>query len=235
MSSPKTSITFLYYQLITIYQGKMAIKAIFFDFWGTLVENGVRSPSKEVKFILRLRDMDFSEFILKFEEAFMTKKFESLKQGFQEVIKAFNLAVPEFVVEKLIGMWNKNSILSMPYDETVDALTELKKDYKLVLISNTDPFSIGAVLDKFELRKYFDEVFLSCETGMLKSNPELFEKVLKKLKIKKTEAVMVGDSIESDIKAAENAGIKAVLVDRRGTREYPEKISLLTELKEKLV
>jgi FMN phosphatase YigB (HAD superfamily) len=57
---------------------------------------------------------------------------------------------------------------------------------------------------------------------------------LKKLKIKKTEAVMVGDSLESDIKAAENAGIKAILVDRHNKREYSDKISNLAELKEKL-
>jgi HAD superfamily hydrolase (TIGR01549 family) len=212
----------------------MAIKAIFFDFWGTLVENGVRSPTKEVKFILRLRDMDFSEYVIKFEEAFMTKKFESLKQAFQEVITSFNLAVPEFVIEKLIGLWNKNAILAMAYDETVEVLQALKKDYKLVLIANTDQFSIGNVLDKFELRQYFDEIALSCETGLLKSNSEAFEKILKKLKIKKTEAVMVGDSLESDIKAAENAGIKAILVDRHNKREYAEKIFNLNELKEKL-
>jgi HAD superfamily hydrolase (TIGR01549 family) len=212
----------------------MAIKAILFDFWGTLVENGVRSPSKEVKFILRLRDMDFSEFIIKFEEAFMTKKFPSLKEGFEEVLNTFNLRVPDFVVEKLIGMWNKNTILAMPYDEIEGALASLKKDYKLVLVSNTDQFSINSVLEKYELKQYFDEIFMSCDTGLLKSNPAMFEQILTKLKLKKTEVVMVGDSLESDMKAAENAGIKSILVDRRNSREYETKISTLSELKEKL-
>ena len=40
------------------------VKAILFDFWGTLVENGVRSPVKQVKWILMLKDMDFSEYII---------------------------------------------------------------------------------------------------------------------------------------------------------------------------
>jgi len=212
----------------------MAIKAIFFDFWGTLVENGVRSPIKEVKFILRLNDMPFPEYVLKFEESFMTKKFESLRQGFEEVLKSFNLNVPEFVTEKLIGMWNKNAILAQPYDETLEALESLKKDYKLILISNTDPFSINSVMDKYEMKKYFDEVSLSFETGKLKSDPDLFASILKKMKLKKSEVIMVGDSLESDIKAAEAAGIKAFLVDRRSTREYENKISNLNELKEKI-
>jgi putative hydrolase of the HAD superfamily len=212
----------------------MPIKAIFFDFWGTLVENGVRSPVKQVKWILRLRDIDFPEYIVKFEDVFMTKKFDELKDGFEETLKAFEIEVPEFVVEKLIGMWNKNTILSKAYDETIQTLEELKKDYKLILISNTDCFSINSVLDKFDLRKYFDEISLSCETGNLKSNKKAFGDPLKKLKIKKQEAVMIGDSLESDVKGAENAGITPILVDRRGTREYENKISNLTELKEKL-
>jgi len=212
----------------------MPIKAIFFDFWGTLVENGVQSPVKQVKWILRLNDVDFSEYIVKFEEVFMTKKFDELKQGFEEVAKKFDINAPDFIIDKLIGMWNKNSILAKPYDETIKVLEELKKDYKLILISNTDNFSINSVLDKYDLRKYFDEITLSCDTGLLKSNKKSFGGVLKKLKLKKSEAVMIGDSMESDVKGAENAGIKPILVDRRGTREFESKISSLDELKEML-
>jgi len=212
----------------------MAIKAIFFDFWGTLVENGIRSPVKQVKWDLRLTDTEFSDYIVKFEEVFMTKEFEDLKQGFEEVAKAFNIDAPDYVIEKLIGMWNKNSILAKPYDETMGVLEELKKDYKLILICNTDSSSVNSVLEKFDMKKYFDVIALSCETGLLKSNKKSFSEALKKLKIKKSEAVMVGDSMESDVKGAENAKIKAILVDRNEKREYENKILNLNELKDKL-
>jgi|TARA_B100002003_G_scaffold134590_1_gene124490 HAD superfamily hydrolase (TIGR01509 family) len=212
----------------------MAIKAIFFDFWGTLVENGVRSPVKQVKWFLRLNEMDFSEYIVKFEEVFMTKKYDDLKQGFEEVLKTFELAPPPFVTDKLIGMWNKNTILSTIYDETIDVLKSLKEDYKLILISNTDAFSVKSVLERFGLLELFDEVVLSCDTGKLKSDKTAFSDVLKKLKVKKTEAVMVGDSLESDVKSAENVGIKAILVDRKDRREFETKVHDLTELKEKI-
>ena len=152
----------------------MAIKAIFFDFWGTLVENGIRSPVKQVKWMLRLTDTEFSDYIVKFEEVFMTKKFDDLKQGFGEVAKAFKIDAPDYVIEKLIGMWNKNSILAKPYDETISVLEELKKDYKIVLISNTDNSSVNSVLEKFDMKKYFDEISLSCDTGLLKSNKKSF-------------------------------------------------------------
>lgn len=212
----------------------MTVKVIFFDLWGTLVENGIRSPVKQVKWILKLEDLSFSDYVVKFEEVFMTKEFKDLKEGFCEVLNAFDLQVPDFVVDKLIGTWNKNTILSNIYDDTIQALEELKKDYKLVLIANSDSFSVNSIIDKYDLQKHFDIIVQSYETGLLKSDKKSFENVLKELKIKNSEAVMVGDSIESDVKSAENAGITPILIDRREKREYECKISNLLELKDKL-
>jgi len=205
---------------------------IIFDFWGTLIENGVRpSPSKQVRYFLRLR-MPFSEFITRFEEAFMTKKFESLREGFEEVTAAFDKRVPEFVYDKMVGMWNKFSILSKPFDDTIEALEDLKKDYKLALLSNTDNFSLQQVMDKFDLEKYFDHVFLSCETGTLKGDPESYRQVLEALDVKPEDALMVGDSPQSDLVSAEKAGVPAVLIDRRGWSEDYPAVGSLNEIRD---
>ena len=72
---------------------------------------------------------------------------------------------------------------------------------------------------------------MSWKTGHLKTDKELFDGVLKKLKVKKADALMVGDSMPTDMEGAKNAGIKSVLVDRRDSRDYPDKIHDLTELK----
>lgn len=206
------------------------IKAIIFDFWGTLVSNGIYSPVKQVRWILGLR-MPFPEYIVRFEEAFMLKKFNTLAEAFENVCRAFEVEPTKEVIDKLIGIWNKNMLLAMPFEDSTKVLEELKKSYKLVLVSNTNCFSIEPVMEKFDLKKYFDAVVLSYEAGVLKTNPKMFELILKKLKLKKEEAMMVGDSIASDIKGAEAAGIKAVLVDRRGSRDYKDKVSSLNELK----
>ena len=209
------------------------MKAIIFDFWGTIVENGVfPSPVKQVRYLLWLKEIPFSEYILKFEEAFMTKKFESLSNGFEEVCKAFKIQPDQYKIDKVVGLWNKNRLLAKPFPETMQTLEELKKKHKLVLIANIDNFTIEPLLEKFDLKKYFDGIFLSYETGKLKTNPDFFKDILKKLKLKEKNVVMVGDSLESDIIPAETAGIRAILLDRRGHREYKEKISSLEELKE---
>jgi len=206
------------------------MKAVIFDFWGTIMENGVfPSPMKQVKNILRI-DMPFGEFAPKFEEAFMKTKYDSLYDAFKNTATAFNINPPDFIFDKLVGLWNKNKLLAKPYPETAEVLAELKRNYKLALIANTDSFSLRDVLEKYDLNKFFDIVVLSYETGVLKNNAEMFEITLKKLKVKKAEVVMVGDSIESDMKGAEAAGIRGILIDRKLMREYPDKIQSLTEL-----
>ncbi len=208
-------------------------KAIFFDFWGTVVENGIfPSPVRQVQRIFRIR-LPFNEYIVRFEKVFMLNKYDNLYNAFKDVAKEFDLHPPEFVFDKLVGMWNKNTLLAKLYPETEQVLTELKKKYKLVLLVNTDCFSVVQLIEKFKLNDYFDEIVLSYEVGHLKTDPDMFNRAMKKIKVKKVEQVlMVGDSLETDVKGAETAGIKAILVDRRDRREYENKILDLNGLKD---
>lgn len=207
------------------------VEAILFDFWGTLVENGVYpSPIRQVRYILRL-NIPFQDFVITFEETFMLKKYATLGEAFEQVCKAFDAKPPKFIIDKLIGMWNKNMLLAKPFPETIKVLEELKKKYKLAIIANTDNISLDPVLDKFDLRKYFDAIILSYDIGHLKSDVQMFEETLNKLGIKKKkDCIMVGDSIESDMAGAAKAKIDAILIDRKNRQIYDKKIKSLEEL-----
>jgi HAD superfamily hydrolase (TIGR01549 family) len=205
------------------------VKGVFFDFWGTLVENGTYSPLKQSFSILRVR-MPFGQFAEQFEKALMTKKYEDQATAFTEVCKAFNVNPYPIVIEKLIGVWNKNRLLAKTYPETVDTLKALKeKKIKVALISNAPTNSVEPVLERFGMKDLFDAIFISSEEGKLKTEG-LYELALKKLKLKKADVISIGDSIETDIKGSEAAGIKAYLVDRKGKREFANKIQSLTEV-----
>ena len=206
------------------------VKAVFFDFWGTLIENGTYSPLKQSFSILRLR-MPYGEYVERFERALMTRKFEDQSEAFRAVCEEFNIEPKPIIIEKLIGVWNKNKLLAKPFPELEEALAELKKKYKIAIVSNAPAGSVQEVLDKFDLNKYFDEVFVSSDEGQLKT-AGLFEVALEKMGLTTDDVVMVGDSLQSDIRGAENAGIKAVLIDRKDRREYENKIVQLTQLEE---
>ena len=141
-------------------------KLIIFDFWGTLMNQGVYSPLKQVKNILRI-DMPFSDFVIKFENVLFIEVYPDLQSGFEAVVKEFELKVPPFVMEKLIGMWNKNRLLAAPFPETLAVLEDLKKDYRLAIISNTDGFSVSSVIEKYQLEKYFDYIYYHGEFSIL--------------------------------------------------------------------
>jgi HAD superfamily hydrolase (TIGR01549 family) len=206
-------------------------KAIVFDFWGTLVENGTYSPIRQVKRILRLDDMPFSDYVIRLENAMMIKKHESLKSAFEAVAAEFGIKINTYQINMLVGLWNKNWLLAKPYPEAEKVLSELKKKYRLIMISNTDNFSVEPVLQKFDFSKYFDKILLSYEQGSLKTDGTMLEHALSEMGIPKEDVVVVGDSMESDIMPAERAGMKAVLVDRKERRtEISLRIKNLEEL-----
>ena len=207
------------------------VKAILFDFWGTLIENGAfPSPVRQVKYFLNLKTLPFPLYIIQFERAFMREEFDDLYKAFENVCDEFKIKPTQALLDRLVGMWNKNKMLAKPFPETIEVLEKLKKDYKLVLVSNTDSFSVEEVIEKYDLKKYFDSMILSYQVGMLKTNPKMFDKALESVGVSKEDAIMVGDSIESDMVGARNAGVKGVLIDRRDKREYENKILSLKEL-----
>jgi putative hydrolase of the HAD superfamily len=65
------------------------------------------------------------------------------------------------------------------------------------------------------LEKYIQNIYISEEIGLSKPNRDVFEYVVKELHEKPCTVVMVGDSLEEDIKGAEMAGINAFLIDRK--------------------
>jgi len=203
-------------------------KTILFDFWGTLVENGIWSPIKQVKRILNIH-AQFSEYVIRMEKVMMTKTHTSLKEAFQAVAEEFNIQPDEAQLDELVGMWNKSWMLSHPYDETTSTLQRLRDEGNtLILISNSDSVSITNALEKHDLRKYFDKIYLSFEIGMIKSDPAFLNSIIENNN--KEDYLLVGDSIHSDMEAANKAGITGILIDRRGTRTYNSKIKSLKEL-----
>ncbi|MBS3138814.1 HAD family hydrolase [Candidatus Woesearchaeota archaeon] len=204
-------------------------KAIVFDFWGTLVEQGVISPIKQMRNVLGIQ-MEYPSFVIQLEQVMMTRPFNSLAEACELVCDAFSVEKTKERLDAMIGMWNKNWLLAQPYEETKEVLTKLRKNYTLVLLANSDNFSVDKVLDKFNLRELFDIVFLSYNEGMIKTDTRTYPLLMKKLKLTSEDMLVVGDSIESDIAAAQRAGVKAILIDRRNTRDFQPKIMNLHEV-----
>ncbi len=205
------------------------VKAILFDFWGTIVENGVWSPTKQVQNILQI-SLPFSEYVVRMEKAMMTSPFETLREAFQHVCTEFTIQPDERLLDELVGMWNKNWMLARPYPEAQETLQELRQQYKVYLVTNSDLFSVPNVVEKHGIASWFDNVFLSCHLQTIKTDKNFLKRVLSEINLPPEDCVFVGDSIQSDMAAAQRMEIRGILLDRSGTREFEPKIASLHQL-----
>ena len=111
-------------------------KVLLFDLWGTLVENGTSSPTKQVQQALHIY-MPFSSYITTMEKAMMTSKFENIRDAFIAVANAFRVHPQQEAIEHLIGVWNKSWMLAQPYEEIEEMLAQLQTKYRLILVSQS--------------------------------------------------------------------------------------------------
>lgn len=97
----------------------------------------------------------------------------------------------------------------------VEMLEAVKAEgYKMGIVTSRTYESTTGYLEMFDIGKYFDGLVSCDDTNIHKPNPEPLLMGLAKLDAKPEEAIMVGDSI-FDIKCANNAGVKSVLVNWR--------------------
>jgi putative hydrolase of the HAD superfamily len=103
----------------------------------------------------------------------------------------------------------------MLFPETFDVLKELKnRGLKLGIISNFDS-RIYSVLEGLGIRDYFDAVTISSEAGYAKPSREIFNQAVRSLDVPTSSVLLVGDSIYDDVIPAIEAGLAAVLIDRK--------------------
>ena len=91
----------------------------------------------------------------------------------------------------------------------VDRIHELKKTYKIGLLSNIGRDWINDFFDAHQLHDLFDAVVLSGEEGMTKPHPLIYEMMATRLGVEPEQCVMI-DDIEANCTGAEIAGMKAI-------------------------
>ena len=89
----------------------------------------------------------------------------------------------------------------------------VEKGYTLHLITNGFEKTQHSKLHHSGLSKFFKEIITSETSNSLKPNKEIFEFAFRKTGALPRNSIMIGDSIEVDIKGAINAGIDQVFVN----------------------
>ncbi len=179
------------------------IKTIIFDF-GDVFINLDKEVAKQYALNLFKTDTLSDEMIATnnlYEQGLITTS---------EFIKFYKKAFPNISEEKNIEAWN--SILNDFPTYRLEFLKTLaeEKNYKLVLLSNTNELHINWVKKHIPLynnfKKCFDAFYLSHEIQLRKPNIEIFQFVLNQHHLLADECLFIDDTIEHII-AASKLGI----------------------------
>lgn len=118
------------------------------------------------------------------------------------------------------------------FEGSEKVLAYLQKKYSLHIISNGFKETTLTKMRVSNLNPYFKNVIISEEVGVNKPDPRVFEYALDKAGATKEESIMIGDSLEADIRGAQDFGMRAIFFNPLN-RDKPEDVSMqITHLEE---
>jgi putative hydrolase of the HAD superfamily len=140
-----------------------------------------------------------------FEKGLITQ--EKLKvERFKRLSDSLNIVfdVAEFAKSYIKHLSNASFL----YDDSIDLVESLHKDYRLTIITNGLKDVQDKRVRKSVIGKYFEDIVISEEIEVSKPHPKIFEHALNNIKhTDKSKVLIVGDSLTSDIQGGINFGI----------------------------
>jgi putative hydrolase of the HAD superfamily len=216
----------------------MTIKAVFFDAAGTLIKP-TRSVGESYAAIAAKHGKEVSS----------TNITERFRTCFDAAPRLAFPGTTEDAIEGLERVWWKNLVAKVfepwsPFDgfdayfaelfayfaepdawtlypevlETLAALNE--RGLILDVISNFDS-RLVRILDGLDAGAQFENIFVSSRVGYAKPDRRIFNAALSYHGLAPAQALHVGDSEINDLRGANRAGLKGILVERRKTSAAP--------------
>lgn len=212
------------------------IKAIFLDFYGTVVfEDGevIREITQIIYDTGKVEDK--SEIGGYWWNAFQTAFLNAYGENFETQRKLEYQSLANTIKHYQSTADAKSlSDMMFAYWQAPPIFEESKQFFKscpvpIYVVSNIDRADIMAAIQYHGLEPA--GVFTSEDAKAYKPRKELFELALQETGFKADEVIHIGDSLSSDVKGAYALGIRPVWVNR-GNREVPKGITAVSNLME---
>jgi len=102
-------------------------------------------------------------------------------------------------------IWSSNILFeNIP---VIELIKNLKKKYKIFVLSNTNKWHIEYVRYNFNILDLFDELILSYKVGYTKPDKRIFEHAIK---LSNSSNILYIDDIKEYVEAAKKVGLKAI-------------------------
>jgi 2-haloacid dehalogenase len=193
---------------------------ISFDCYGTLIEweAGILPVLRRVlgNHGRGIPDSDILALYGEFEAEAESGAYRSYREVLQAVVRSFATRCGFEASAAEIRSLHESVPAWPPFADTVRALRELQKHYKLVVISNIDDDLFGATQKLLGVE--FAGVVTAEQAGSYKPSLNNFQMALRRLGISPEELLHVGQSMYHDVVPARSLGISTVWVNRKSAR-----------------
>ena len=186
----------------------MRYRAVIFDLWQTLVPWNVDEANR---FYDRMADSVGAE-RGRFREVWVAGRPARETGPIADHLRALiaDLEV-DGDVEELLELrreWAKQTLVPRP--DALETLGELRRrGHRLGLISVCSQ-DVPDVWDETPLAGMLDETVFSCDVGISKPDPRIYEIACERLEVEPAECLFVGDGANDELPGAERAGMTAV-------------------------
>lgn len=209
MSTSHSTLDFARFEVLT------------FDCYGTLInwEDGILDSLRPIlaKHKKSSDDATILQLFGEFEASEEQGKYRRYREVLESVVRRFGdhlgFEASKEETESLpdsLARWK-------PWPDTVTALHELQRRFRLCIISNVDDDLFAGTQPKLEVR--FDHVITAQQAKAYKPSLKIFELALSRIGVSSHRILHVGQSIYHDVIPAQSLGLATVWVNRPSARK----------------
>jgi 2-haloacid dehalogenase len=191
-----------------------------FDCYGTLIdwETGIFSTLRPLVAAhgKTVSDFELLNLYSELESEAERGEFRTYREVLQSVVRGFGERLGFSPTEPEVRSLPDSLASWPPFPDTVAALRELKRRYRLAIMSNVDDDLFAPTARRLDVA--FDEVITAQQAGAYKPSLKIFQLAQRRLGVDAAQWLHVGQSIYHDVIPAKSLGIATVWVNRPSPR-----------------
>jgi 2-haloacid dehalogenase len=197
-----------------------AFEVLSFDCYGTLMdwESGIFSALRPILSThgKALGDAQLLELYGELEAQAEAGDFRPYREVLRAVVRGFGERLGFTPTEKELHSLPESLARWQPFADTVMALKDLKKRYRLAIISNVDDDLFATTAPKLGVD--FDHVITAQQARAYKPSPSIFDLARERIGTSPNRWLHVAQSIYHDVVPARSLGLATVWVNRPSPR-----------------
>lgn len=181
------------------------IKVVLFDLGRVLVDFDHKRAAERIACFCHKSTQEIYNLFFESEETISFEAGKISPENFYlQVKEALNLKLS---YESFIPIWNDIFYLSPKNRSIFKLVNTLRGPYKTALLSNINTLHYEYIKKNFPVFGVFDEIFLSFKLGLIKPDKEIYNSVIRKLKVSPQEIFYTDDRADL-VESAKTLGLR---------------------------